>query len=490
MLQNDTPVSAWEHQAGLVQYSRPKTGSEWQRLRNARLKLDLYGAWEILTVAASGFAAAWLYVGNVLDAADTIGRYHWPIVTLPLLMGLIFSRSGLYDLDAITDFAGKLGSVAGAVTAAFVSVAILGSLLGETDNFSRVWFVSWFGISLTLLWLLRALAARTFSRMLVQGELCKRAAIFGAGPQFRDFLEKFDTENRHLEISAVFGGGDSVAAFEAERELRKLTMLARQQSIDLVIIALPNDHPELIARALTALCMLAVDIVVAPPAGFSHVPMLGVHRFGHHQFIEVQHAKVSGWSKLLKLLEDYAIASVALLGLSWLMLAIALAIKLESKGPVIYKQRRTGLNNKEFVVYKFRTMAAEADATGFIQAQPGDARVTKIGRLLRRTSLDELPQLFNVIKGQMSVVGPRPHPLELNEEYAPLLRLYNKRHSVKPGITGWAQINDHRGPTMDAEAMRKRLSCDLYYVDNWSIWLDLRIIAATPFMSMIHRNAV
>ena len=172
-----------------------------------------------------------------------------------------------------------------------------------------------------------------------------------------------------------------------------------------------------------------------------------------------------------------------------MMLAVALAIKLESPGPVFFKQRRHGYNHRLIYVYKFRTMRVTEDGPVVVQAKKDDERITRIGKFLRRSSIDELPQLFNVLKGEMSLVGPRPHAVAHNQHYCERLERYANRHCVKPGMTGWAQIHGFRGPTEDPEKMRRRVEMDLYYIENWSLWLDLKIIALTPFLGFVNRNA-
>ena len=173
-----------------------------------------------------------------------------------------------------------------------------------------------------------------------------------------------------------------------------------------------------------------------------------------------------------------------------LLLGIAVAVKLTSKGPVLYRQRRHGWNGEEIWVYKFRSMVVHAEQHGQVtQAQKHDARITPLGAFLRRTSLDELPQFFNVLQGRMSIVGPRPHALVHNEHYKELVPGYMLRHKVKPGITGWAQVNGLRGETDTLDKMQKRVEYDLYYIENLSLWLDLKIIVATVFKGFINKNA-
>ena len=180
-----------------------------------------------------------------------------------------------------------------------------------------------------------------------------------------------------------------------------------------------------------------------------------------------------------------------LVALSPVMLLIALAVRLDSAGPVLFRQTRYGFNNEEFTVFKFRTMRIDTanPAAALEQARRNDPRITKVGRFLRRTSLDELPQLLNVLKGEMSLVGPRPHAVAHNEQYSRIIDEYFSRHRVKPGITGWAQINGLRGETDTAEKMRKRVEYDVYYIDHWSLLFDIRILFLTLFVGFINRNA-
>lgn len=193
---------------------------------------------------------------------------------------------------------------------------------------------------------------------------------------------------------------------------------------------------------------------------------------------------------LQKAIFDRLFAAAALLALSPLMLAIAAAIKLSSKGPVFFTQRRKGVDGEVFRIFKFRTMRVHAEQAGVVrQATRGDPRITRVGAFLRRTSLDELPQFFNVLRGEMSVVGPRPHALEHDDQYRSLVDGYIHRYRIKPGITGWAQVNGFRGETDRIEKMQGRVERDLYYLRNWSFGLDMRIVVATVVKGLVHRNA-
>jgi len=214
---------------------------------------------------------------------------------------------------------------------------------------------------------------------------------------------------------------------------------------------------------------------------------------GNVPFLDVFDKPLTDWGQLLKTIEDRVIAFLALAFLSPFIALIALAIRLDSKGPVFFRQRRYGFNNELIEVYKFRSMYVSAsDATAAKLVTRGDPRVTRVGRILRKTSLDELPQLINVVKGELSLVGPRPHATHAkaqDELYTDVVEGYFARHKVKPGITGWAQINGWRGETDTIEKIHRRVEHDLYYIENWSIFFDLYILLRTPFALFDTENA-
>lgn len=193
--------------------------------------------------------------------------------------------------------------------------------------------------------------------------------------------------------------------------------------------------------------------------------------------------------KILKRIEDIVVSAIILLLISPILLLITISIKVTSKGPIIFKQKRGGINNKEIVVYKFRSMTTQDNGSTVKQATKNDARITSIGNFLRKSSLDELPQFINVIQGRMSVVGPRPHAVTHDKEYTKLIPEYNQRALVKPGITGLAQINGWRGETDILEKMQKRVNMDLNYIENWTLWLDIKIIFITIFKGFFNKNA-
>ena len=203
------------------------------------------------------------------------------------------------------------------------------------------------------------------------------------------------------------------------------------------------------------------------------------------------HRLLTGWNRIVKQAEDLILAIVALILVAPMMSVVAVLIKLDSKGPVLFRQQRVGFNNNVITVYKFRTMMHQLDAPADVpQAQRADRRVTRLGRFLRRTGLDELPQLFNVLKGEISLVGPRPHALAHNDMYAALIDNYLSRHQVQPGITGWAQVNSLRGETDTLDRMQRRVQYDLAYINNWSLFLDLKIMLMTVLLPVYRRSDV
>ena len=324
-----------------------------------------------------------------------------------------------------------------------------------------------------------------------------KVAIIGAGSHARQWLGQF----RHREspwnrIVGIFDDRRSRIDFEVEGypvlgNFEDLVRSVRKGQIQDVVIALPWSADVRLKGIIAKLRDLPVHVYLVSESIGSR--LTSDERLSHDlaPVFEVLPMPMSGWGGVMKLIEDRVLAVLLLILLAPLMISIALAVKLSSPGPVIFQQKRCGFNNKVIVVYKFRTMfwnATPKDES--VQAVANDRRVIpSFGRFLRCTSLDELPQLFNVIEGTMSLVGPRPHLYELNERFELLIGDYHGRHKVKPGITGWAQVNDHRGQTDTVEKMRARIEHDIYYIENWSLWLDLWILLKTAFVFWRHRNA-
>jgi putative colanic acid biosynthesis UDP-glucose lipid carrier transferase len=273
-------------------------------------------------------------------------------------------------------------------------------------------------------------------------------------------------------------------------KLDHLPEYVRKNHIDAIYLSLPMaTHPRML-RLLEELSDTTASIYFVPDIFIAEVMQGRMDSVGEIPVVAVCETPFSGINRIVKRLSDIVLSVVILILISPLLLAIAVGVKMTSPGPIIFKQRRYGLNGEEIVVSKFRTMSTCEDNGDFIrQAQKNDSRVTPFGAFLRRTSLDELPQFFNVIQGRMSIVGPRPHAVAHNELYRKIIKGYMVRHKVKPGVTGWAQVNGCRGETDTVEKMKKRIDYDLAYLRNWSLLLDLYIIFKTIFVVFDDRNA-
>jgi Undecaprenyl-phosphate glucose phosphotransferase len=257
---------------------------------------------------------------------------------------------------------------------------------------------------------------------------------------------------------------------------------------DIIILISHQDVPSALALA-SALSDLPVDVHVVPVGFVDLMAVSRITQFGNMVTMRVFQSPLSPFDRAIKRAFDVAAAIAGLILLSPLFVIVSLAIKLDSRGPVFFRQTRHGYNNEPIRVLKFRSMTVMEDGDNFRQVIRNDPRVTRLGRILRRTNIDELPQLFNVLVGDMSIVGPRPHATAHNNFFAELISSFTRRHNVKPGITGWAQANGYRGDTDTLEKMQRRVECDLYYIDNWSLFLDLKIILMTLFSRKVYWNA-
>lgn len=325
----------------------------------------------------------------------------------------------------------------------------------------------------------------------------RNIAVLGTGPQATRFLQKIDRDPPFFtSISGIYSNDEPTSNATCHGhpvlgDINALLAAARAGSIDDVVVAMPWSADRRVIATIEALKELPVNVYLgADLVGFDLAfrPVLGA--FSQLTMFEVLQRPISGWGAAAKQLMDYALAIAALIVLSPLLVLVAIAIKIESEGPVFFMQQRLGFNNKPFSIYKFRSMYIHDDSHGVVlQARKGDPRVTRVGRVIRATSIDELPQLFNVLDGTMSLVGPRPHALSHNEEYGKQIRGYFARHKVRPGITGWAQVNGLRGETTDVDLMRRRVEYDVYYTENWSLLFDVKIIVTTLFVFLIQKSA-
>ena len=265
--------------------------------------------------------------------------------------------------------------------------------------------------------------------------------------------------------------------------------MARSNKIDYIYIALPMSAENRIRDILEKCADTTANVYIVPNFFIYNLMNARWQSIGSVQALSVYDTPFQGANDILKRTEDIVLGSLILLMLAIPMLIIAAAVKLTSPGPAIFKQKRYGLDGKQILVYKFRSMTTQDNGNEIKQATKNDPRITKLGAFLRRTSLDELPQFINVLQGRMSIVGPRPHAVAHNEQYRKLIKGYMLRHKVRPGITGWAQVNGLRGETETINKMVKRVEYDLEYIHRWSVWLDIKIIFMTVFNGFINKNA-
>lgn len=364
------------------------------------------------------------------------------------------------------------------------ALGILASFLShQTEAISRLWAGTWFVATAVGLVGVRLAAHGVLRRARDRGLNGKRVVMVGFGALGHDLWRRVHAaRSTGYEVVGIYADAkeQTPACAHRLRTLDDLSGFIRQHEVREVWIALPVESSQLVSLAMHALRHDPIDVRWIPD-------VMSVHLLGHraHEFlgvpaIELNSLPAAGVRGMAKEGFDRVFALCALVGLAPLMLAIAVLIKLGSRGPVLFTQARLGVDGQVFQVYKFRSMTLHHETPGRVtQATRDDARVTALGAFLRRTSLDELPQFFNVLRGEMSVVGPRPHALEHNEQFKDLVARYMMRHRVKPGITGWAQVNGFRGQTDTVLKMRDRVEFDLYYIQNWTFLMDLQIIART-----------
>jgi Undecaprenyl-phosphate glucose phosphotransferase len=366
------------------------------------------------------------------------------------------------------------------------------------DQYSRAWILGWWFSGLAGLALERVVSEQLRARMVERKRLTERYAIYGAGEEARLMIERMQ-HHKGIEIVGVFDDRRTrvpaeIGGIPVNSGMTDLAGLAEAGGIDRVVIALPITAVQRIAQLAKSLYALPLIIDI----GFDACPSEIINfksatRVAGSLLIEIFDRPLNGWRNFIKVCEDRLISAILLLFALPLFFIIAIAIKADSPGPVFFRQRRYGFGGRVFEALKFRTMyVSQTDALGAQLTRRNDPRITRVGRFLRRTSLDEVPQLINVLRGEMSLVGPRPHPLAAKAAdilYHEAIGHYALRHRVRPGITGWAQVNGWRGETETLLQLQKRIEYDLKYIEHWSLWLDIRILLRTA-VCVFHNSDV
>jgi Undecaprenyl-phosphate glucose phosphotransferase len=453
---------------------------------------------EFFVVAALGMLIQVLYVESMAHAGNV--AYFVTSVSAAAAGSILFQMLGLYDVAAFRSVWWQLGrlSLGWSIVFALLVTAAFFTKLGP--DFSRVWLAAWFATGGVCLVFGRILLGFKVRRWAKAGRFNRRVVIVGGGEDARALIEALEKQDgSDLRICGIFDdrGGDRVAerigGYPKLGRIGELVEFGRRTRIDLLIVTLPLSAEARIQELLKAMAVLPVDIRLAAHAGRLRFRPQAYSWIANVPFIDLADKPIAGWAHVQKWLFDKIVAAAALTLLAPVMALVALAIKLESKGPILFRQKRYGLNNELVEVLKFRSMYTDrCDANAARLVTRSDSRVTRVGRFIRKTSLDELPQLINVLTGSLSVVGPRPHAMQAkagNALYPDVVDGYFARHKVKPGVTGWAQINGWRGETDTEEKILKRVEHDLYYIENWSVFFDLYIVLRTPLALAKSENA-
>jgi Undecaprenyl-phosphate glucose phosphotransferase len=458
----------------------------------------LVRAFEVVLVAAIGFA---VYVCYVVPGYGFAWQYFVVIPGIALFAMLAFQAADIYQVQAFRGHEKQYMRLASAWSVVFLIVICASFFAKVGDQFSRAWLGAFYVLGLFMLIAFRRGLFLLVRRWTRQGRLDRRTVVVGADADgetlIRSLVAQGDSDVRIIGVFDDRGDERSPASCGDVPKLGTvddLVEFARYTRVDLVIFSLPISAENRILQMLKKLWVLPVDIRLAAhtnklryrPRSYSYVGSVPV--------LDIFDKPIADWDVVMKWLFDKIVGSLVLIATAPIMLLVAIAIKLDSRGPVFFKQKRYGFNNELIEIYKFRSMFAEQlDPDAGKLVTRGDPRVTRVGRLIRKTSLDELPQLFNVLfAGDLSLVGPRPHAVQAkaaNRLYHEAVDGYFARHRVKPGITGWAQIHGWRGETNSQEKIQRRVEHDLYYIENWSILLDLYIVAQTTFALIRTENA-
>jgi len=457
----------------------------------------LVRAGDLLVVVAAGFVAGWLRFGvGESEAPDVLRLVH---LSGSLVAALAFGSAAGYAFEDLRDPGRALGRLLLAWSAAIGTVLVVLDALKSGEDVSRLWVGYWWGAGALALMGFRIAVGLAIGTAQRHGAL-RRAVLVVGGPGGAPdgrlasrLLGEVGEEIRIVGETPFPTGRAGPPNGHPLRRYPELAALLRERHVDEVVIATDGVAAEDVAALVRWLRTFPVAASLATEAIGGRLPVLGLARIGRTPLLRVVERPLDGWQRVVKTLEDRILGSLFLLLAAPLMAVIAVTVKLTSPGPVLYRQLRHGFNQQPIEVLKFRTMYADCcdppDAREVRQATRDDPRVTPVGRFLRRTSLDELPQLINVVRGEMSLVGPRPHALAHNDAYAAMIDDYLARHRVKPGITGWAQVNGCRGETATLEEMERRIRFDLEYVERWSLLFDLLILARTVHRLLDHRNA-
>ena len=444
---------------------------------------------ELVLVVATGLA---VYLSYVVPNDGFEWYYVGTVLGIAVLSMLAFQAADIYQIQAFRGHEKQYMRLVSAWSVVFLIAIGVSFFAKAGDQLSRVWLAGFYVAGILILVGFRRSLFLLIRHWTRQGRLDRRTVVVGADSNGEELINSLAAQrDSDVKVIGVFddrGVGrtsDSCGDRPKLGSVDDLVEFARRTRVDLVIFAMPISAESRILQMLKKLWVLPVDIRLSAHSNKLRFRPRSYSYLGNVPVLDVFDRPIADWDVVMKWLFDKIVGGLLLLGAAPVMLLIALAIKFDSRGPVFFRQKRYGFNNELIEVYKFRSMYIEqTDATASKLVTKDDPRVTRVGRFIRKTSLDELPQLINVvIKGNLSLVGPRPHAVHAKAAdrlYDDAVDGYFARHRVKPGITGWAQINGWRGETDTEEKIQRRVEHDLYYIENWSVLFDLYILVRTP----------
>lgn len=450
---------------------------------------------DIVCVMVASFIAASL-------AGDdwSLTLWGWAgMITVALTTSGVLSSIWSYSIPSLRRLLAQFGKVLMSSVASFLGLGGLAYILNvgiASPQRMSIWLIA----TILLLLTVRTCAAFAINALGRAGRLERRTVIVGGGKDADALISELAEDNSgQLKILGIFDDRLDGRAVEGRADFahlgtfEKLSDFCRDFGVDLLIVTVPARAEERLMQILRRLFTLQIDVRVSALNSKLRLNSRAYSYIGRVPMLAVMDKPLSDWDRVLKNVEDRVLGALLFLLALPVMALVALAIRLESKGPILFRQRRYGFDSELIEVYKFRSMYADKlDATASKLVTRDDPRVTRVGRFIRKASLDELPQLINVLRGQMSLVGPRPHATGARAErdlYEDVAQGYFARHRVKPGVTGWAQVSGWRGETDTHEKLLRRVEHDLYYIDNWSLIFDLYIIAMTPIALITGKNA-
>lgn len=460
-----------------------------QKRKLLRRYVHAFGQLMRFADAAIAVGAGYLAFIAVFGPHNVPLIYQVALLMQALLVLILFPALHVYGAYRSRPILAPAGRVIVVWLVAMSLLMVLVLLLGHASHLSRLWLIVWTAAGAAGLACFRIGIYEGLRMLRRAGRNLKRVALVGDGLLARELADRVASES--------WMGYNVVARYpdiSRNQETRSTTLAALERmlsgrQLSEIWIVVPLEQGGFVKSIHALAQKYAATVRYAPDLQGMFLLNHGITELAGLPMIDLSASPHEGVNGVLKSIEDWILACIAFLLAAPLMLAIAIAIKLTSPGSVLFKQRRHGWGGVEIVVYKFRTMSQHAETGMVRQAKRKDPRVTPLGGLLRRTSLDELPQLLNVLQGRMSLVGPRPHACEHNDLYGKLIDGYMLRHKVRPGITGWAQVNGLRGETETLDKMKLRIEYDLFYIEHWSLWLDIKILFMTVIRGFVHPNA-